>query len=70
VSEQLQCVCDCHHADLNSTAVCIVDLQELIDEATAGPDQALQEEEQLRKGREADEEQNRQTALEVLAQSG
>ena len=47
-----------------------VDLQELIDEATAGPDQALQEEEQLRKGREADEEQNRQTALEVHAQSG
>ena len=48
----------------------MVDLQELIDEATAGPDQALQEEEQLRKQREADEEQNRQTALEVRVQSG
>lgn len=40
-------------------------MQELLNEATAGPEEALQEELALRKQREAEEERNRESALKV-----
>lgn len=43
----------------------VLALQELLDEATAGPEEAIAEEEVLRKKREAEEERNREVALKV-----